>query len=125
MEHFGTHESQHYSVAMGRVMQLQDVLNDITVWGDIYPVKVPEKAIIASRIPYLPEDCITLFDRGYPSYGLMYLMMNEEVPRHFIIRCPVSFNKEVISFSCSGKRSKTVEWKPNYKSIAMLAQHGI
>ncbi len=92
IKHFGTHNNQHGDTAIARVMQIHDVLNDITVWGGIYPIKKSEKAILAGQVMHLAEDSLTLFDRRFPSYGLMYLMMNEESPRHFVIRCPVTFN---------------------------------
>src|SRR2546425_1041696 len=84
-------------------MQIQDILNDITVWGDIRPIKESEQAIIAEQAGNLYEDSLTLFDRGYPSYALMYLLMNEETPRHFVMRCKVGFNKEVKQFVHSRK----------------------
>jgi hypothetical protein len=34
-QYFGTQDNQHVSIPMARVMQVHDVLNDITVWGDI------------------------------------------------------------------------------------------
>ena len=76
IEHFGTQDNQHVSVPMARVMQIQDVLNDITVWGDIRPIKESEQAIMAGQVSQLSEDSLTLFDRGYPSYVLLYLLMN-------------------------------------------------
>jgi hypothetical protein len=124
VKHFGTHSNQHGDTAIARVMQIQDVLNDITVWGGIYPIKKSEKAIIAEQVARLAEDSLTLFDRGFPSYGLMYLMMNEETPRHFVMRCPVTFNTEVKQFARSSKRSKIVELAPSYKSIVMLKENG-
>ena len=101
-----------------------DVLNDITVWGDIYPIKQSEQAIMAKQVSQLAIDSLTLFDRGFAAYWLMYLMMNEETPRHFIVRCKKAFNKETIQFAGSGKRSKIVELKPCYKSIVMLRENG-
>ena len=124
IKHFGIQGHNRGGISMGRIMQIHDILNDLTVWGDIYPIKESEKAIIAAQIPKLATDSITLFDRGYPSYGLMYLMLNEEIPRHFVIRCPATFNKEVIQFVRSGKPSKIVELCPGYKSIAMLKENG-
>jgi hypothetical protein len=124
IEHFGTHGNDHGSTAMARVMQVHDLLNDITVWGGIYPIKKSERAIMAEQVARLAEDSLTIFDRGFPGYGLMYLMMNEETPRHFVIRCPVAFNKQVAQFSRSSKRSKVVTFYPNYKSIAMLKENG-
>jgi hypothetical protein len=124
IEHFGTHKHPGGKIAMAMAMQLHDVLNNITVWADIYPNNKSEKAVAAEQVSRLAKDSLTLFDRGYPSYGLMYLMINEEEPRHFIICCPVTFNKEVIQFARSGKRSKVVILYPNYKSMAMLKENG-
>ena len=124
VNHFGTHNNQHVAVPMARVMQVYDILNDITVWGDIYPIKESEQAIMAKRVWQLSTESITIFDRGFAGYGLMYLMMHEEIPRHFVIRCKTTFNKEVIEFARSGKRSKTIELRPCYKSIAMLKENG-
>lgn len=83
--HFGTHKNQHGSMPMARVMQIHDVLNDITVWGDIYPIAIGEQSIMADQVQHLAIDSLTLFDRGFPSFGLMYMMLNQETPRHFII----------------------------------------
>jgi hypothetical protein len=124
VKHFGTQDNQHVSIPMARVMQIHDVLNDITVWGDIYPIKESEQAIMAKQVSKLTEDSLTLFDRGFAGYGLMYLMMHEEMPRHFIIRCKTTFNKEVIQFTSSAKPSKIVELKPCPRAIESLKRNG-
>lgn len=124
IEHFGTQDNQHGGIPMARVIQVHDILNDITVWGDIRPIKESEQAIMAERVRYLFEDSLTIFDRGYPSYALMYLMMNEETPRNFVIRCKVGFNKEVQQFVRSRKSSKTIELLPTNNAIATLLEHG-
>lgn len=124
VNHFGTRNNQHVSIPMARVMQVYDILNGIIVWGEMYPIKQSEPAIMASQVSELSDDSITIFDRGFAGYGLMYLMMHEEMPRHFIMRCKATFNKEVIEFARSGKRSRIVELKPCYKSVVMLKQNG-
>ena len=124
IEHFGTQDNQHVGIPMARVMQIQDILNDITVWGTIRPIKQSEQAIMVNRVRYLFEDSLTLFDRGYPSFTLMYLMMNEETPRNFVMRCKVGFNKEVQQFVRSRKSSKTIELLPTATAIATLREHG-
>lgn len=122
--HFGTQDNQHVCIPMARIMQIHDVLNELTVWGEIYPIKQSEQAIMATQVEQLPTDSITLFDRGFPSYGLMYLMLNQEIPRHFVMRCKTSFNKQVEQFSRSRKRSKIIEFTPNAKAISALRKHG-
>ncbi|MEO6229012.1 MAG: IS4 family transposase [Ferruginibacter sp.] len=124
IDHFGTQDNQHGGIPMARVMQLQDILNDITVWGNISPIKESEQAIIAGQVRHLSTESITLFDRGYPSYALMYLMRNEETPRDFVMRCKVGFNKEVKQFVRSRKSSKIVELLPTATAIATLREHG-
>lgn len=124
INHFGTHGNQHVSTPLARVMQIHDVLNDITVWGDIYPIEQSERAIMAKQVSHLHHESLTLFDRGFAGYGLMYLMMHEETPRHFVMRCKTTFNKEVIGFARSGKRSKIIQLKPSYKAIKMLRDNG-
>jgi hypothetical protein len=124
IEHFGTQDNQYVSIPMARVMQVQDILNDITVWGAIGSIRESEQAVMATRVRYLFEDSLTLFDRGYPSYALMYLMMNEETPRHFVMRCKVSFSKEVKQFALSRKSSKIIELTPTATAIATLLEHG-
>jgi hypothetical protein len=124
IKHFGTQDNQNSSIPMARIMQIQDIFNDITVWGDIRSIKVSEQVIMARQVRYLFEDSLTLFDRGYPSYALMYLMMNEETPRHFVMRCKAGFNKEVKQFVRSRKSSKIIELAPTDAAIATLREQG-
>jgi hypothetical protein len=76
-------------------MQVQDILIDLTVWGQISSIKESEQAIMTRYVSRLYEGSLTLFDRGYPGFALMYLMNNQEVPRQFVMRCKAGFNKEV------------------------------
>ncbi len=122
--HFGTQDNQHVCIPMARIMQIHDVLNDIIVCGDIYPIKQSEQAIMTTYVEQLSTDSITLFDRGFPSYCLMYLMLSQETPRHFVMRCKTRFNKQVEQFSRSRKRSKIIEFTPNAKAISALRNHG-
>jgi len=124
VDYFGTQDNQHVCIPMARIMQVQDILNDLTVWGQISPIKESEQAIMASYVSHLYEDSLTLFDRGYPGFALMYLMNNQEVLRHFVMRCKVGFNKEVKQFLLSSKNSKIINMKATSHSIATLREHG-
>lgn len=124
IEHFGTQDNQHVSIPMARVMQIQDILNDITIWGTIRPIIQSEQAIIAERVSNLYEDSITLFDRAYPSYALMYMMSNQETLRRFVMRCKEGFNKEVKQFIHSRKNNKIINLKPTAGAIATLRKNG-
>ena len=124
VDYFGTQNNQHVRIPMARIMQVQDILNDITVWGKISSINESEQVIMARQVSNLNEDSLTLFDRGYPSFALMYLMNNQEIPRHFVIRCKVGFNKEVKQFLQSSKNSKIIDMKATSNAIATLREHG-
>ena len=124
IEHYGTQDNQHVSIPMARVVQLQDILNDITVWGMMKPIKESEQAILMSQVSTLYEESITLLDRAYPSFALIYLMNNQETPRHFVIRCKAGFNKETIQFLRSRKNSKIITLRATRTAIETLYQQG-
>lgn len=122
--YFGLADNQFGGVPMARVMQIHDVLNDLTIWGDIFPRKLSENRIIASNIKHLPEDSLTLFDRGYPGYSLIYLLANEETPRHFLMRCKTTFSNEVKNFAASNKKDIITTIYPSFESVQSLKEHG-
>ena len=124
INYFGTQNNQYSQAPMARIMQVYDVLNDMTIFSNIYPIKTSEKEIITNNINHLYSDSISIFDRGFPSYELMFLMCNEEKLKHFVIRCKVDFNNEVKLFMCSKKKSKIVELKPTPHAIAALKIKG-
>ena len=124
LDFYGTWDNQHASTPKARITQIYDVLNDITIFSNLYPIKTGEKAIINNRVDVLYSDSITLFDRGYPSYELMYLMIHSERPKHFVIRCKTDFNKEVKQFKKSRKKSKTIELKATSIAIENLSKKG-
>lgn len=124
-EYYGCQRNNASEIPMARAIQIQDILNDLTVWGNLSPINDAEPLIMAEHVHRLATDSLTIFDRGYPGYGLMYLMLNQEVPRHFVMRCQSNFNKEVVGFLSSAKSSKTVELLPGKEAIAMLREQGI
>jgi len=124
VKYFGTADNQFGSVPMGRAMQIHDVLNDLTIWAGVFPRSYSENKIIEYNIRHLPADSLTLFDRGYPSYSLMYLLINEESPRRFVMRCKLTFSKEVKAFVASGQMDLTTNIYPSDESIEALRRQG-
>ena len=122
--HFGTQSNQHIATPLARVLQVHDVLNDLTVWGNIGPIAKAEQAMFADYIPHLSLDSLSIFDRAYPAYTLLYLMINEETPRHFVMRCKVGFNNEVRAFMRSQKCSKIVNISPSLNARRAMLQYG-
>jgi len=124
LDFYGSAENQFGGVPMGRVLQIHDVLNDLTIWGDMFPRKFSENAIINDHISFLPADSLTLFDRAYPSYSLIYLLENQEIPRHFLMRCKTTFSNEVKEFVTSKKNNLITTIYPSLESIKALKAQG-
>ena len=124
LDYYGSADNQFDKVPMGRVMQIHDVLNDVTIWGDLFPRELSENAIINHHIELLPTDSLTLFDRAYPSYTLMYLLENQEIRRHFVMRCKTTFSNAVKEFISSEQNDLITTIYPSLESIQALRTHG-
>jgi len=124
IEYFGTQDNQVSSVPMARILQVHDILNDLTVWGDIRPIRESEQGIFMERLPSLHKDSLVVLDRGYPSFHLFYLMINQESPLHFVSRSKLRFNRQVSDFLQSGKESLVTEWFANSDAVKSLYKLG-
>lgn len=124
--YFGTvkNNHEHVSIPISRILQIQDVLNEVIVWAGMFPYKISEREIVSANISRLPSDSIALMDRGFPCYSLMYLLMHQEKTIHFVMRCKSDFNKKIISFSRSKLSDTVVKLMPSYKAIKQLKKNG-
>jgi len=122
--YFGVQENQFTETPIARVMKFYDVLNKINIFSKICPIKISEQTIVADHIEKLPENSLSIYDRGFPGYALIYLHINQERMRYFVMRCKASFNKQVIAFINSPENDIIVEMFPNEKAIEKLRQYG-
>lgn len=123
--YFGVQDNQYGQRVMARMVQVEDVLNRIIFYGNIVPISVSEQSIAYSLADHYPADSLLLFDRNFASYALMYLLMNQEESRHFVIRCKTArtFN-EVTSFLRSPQSSKVVNITAAESGIRILRELG-
>ena len=120
ISHFGTQSNQFTKVPLARIIKYYDVLNKINIFSKISPITTGEQAIVTQNIDKLPENSLSIYDRGFPSYVLMYLHIHQERTRNFLMRCKVDFNKTVIEFMQSSEVDVVVEMFPNKKAISSL-----
>lgn len=106
--YFGTHGNHLKEVPMAGIMKFYDVLNRITVFSKIHPIKVGEKSIVAQHIESIPENSLSIYDRGFASFSLMYLLIHQEKTKHFVMRCKQGFNKEISDFMLSLEDDKII-----------------
>ena len=122
--HFGTHGNHFAQVPMAGVLKFYDVLNKITIFSKIYPITIGEKTIMAENVDKIPENILSLYDRGFPSFSLMYLLMNQERTRHFVMRCNANCNKEISDFVKSKTKDLIIELGPNDRAIHKIKEYG-
>jgi hypothetical protein len=121
--YFGVQENQFTQTPIARVMKFYDVLNKINIFSKICSIKISEQAIVSNHLEKLPENSLSIYDRGFPSFSLMYLLINQERTRHFVMRCKSCFNKQVIAFVNSSQDDIIVEMFPNDNAIEKIYQY--
>lgn len=116
-EKFGSPSNQHGEVnglVQARASVLYDVLNHYILDSILSPLSEGERKHAVSHLAYASPADIVIYDRGYPSFDLIYEHEKRQID--FVIRAKVSFNNQVKSFVKSKSVSKTVELKPSTKS---------
>ena len=65
-----------------------------------------------------------IYDRGFASFSLMYLLIHQEKTKHFVMRCKQGFNKEISDFMLSLEDDKIINLGPNYRAIHKMKEYG-
>lgn len=122
--YYGGQINQYDLCPMARVHTRYDVLNNLVIRSEISPYSKSERMSAAADLPYIKLDVLSIFDRGYASFGLFYLFTNV-YKREYVCRVSISFNNTVIAFVNSGKQSEVVNFEATRKGIHFLATQGI
>ncbi|MEK6482607.1 IS4 family transposase, partial [Catalinimonas sp. 4WD22] len=105
MKVFGSHLNQAGSFALAQVMICYDVLNGICLKSKISSAHADELSTALKWINLLPDKTLTVYDRGYAGFALIYLHMHFK--RDFLLRCQTNFNKTVHRF-VNGSRQTAI-----------------
>jgi len=122
--HFGCAKNQFTQTPLARVIKYYDVLNKFVIFSKICPIKTGEQTIVANHIEELPTNSLSIYDRGFSGFPLMYLLINQEKERHFVIRCKTDFNRPVIAFMQSTAIDTTLDFYPDHKAKTKMHQYG-
>lgn len=110
-EIYGETKSQNSNgVVQARVSVLYDVLNNIVLEGIMSPLSVGEGNLAKQHLAIASEKDLIIYDRGYPSFDLIYNHTKENVD--YIIRVKTDFSNITKAFADSGKTSQTVDISP-------------
>lgn len=106
MKVFGSHLNQAGSFALAQVMVCYDVLNGFCLKSKIASAHADELSTALKWINHLPDKTLTLYDRGYASFALIYL--HSHFRRAFLLRCQTNFNKTIRKFVNSNRQTAIV-----------------
>ncbi|POR24992.1 hypothetical protein BWK58_07345 [Flavobacterium columnare] len=100
-------------IVQAKVCVLYDLLNKICINGVLSSIDTDERTQTKQFLEYCQSDDLIIYDRGYPSFELIYEHYQKQL--NFIIRMPLDFSQVVKDFVKSGKHSQIVEIKPSQK----------
>lgn len=123
-EFFGTQSNEHTEYPMGRIMCMYDVLNNITVACDLYPVTISEREIVKRWIETTSSDHLLLYDRGFPSFVNFFLHEQQESPVHYVMRARSDMSNAVAAFARSKKRDTILKLEANHDNVKDLHKLG-
>jgi len=102
---FGMYADSQRSV--GRISLLYDVLNFITIDGQIASYDTDERSLLRQHLKCItPGNDLLILDRGYPSYGLMFEL--QALGIHYCIRLRDDWWLEVRKMLEEGKTEEEV-----------------
>lgn len=116
-------QNKYGTYPLCRYMKMYDVLNEITLQVEMMPMDGSERKCAYQWIDSIPEHSITLYDRGFPSFTLFYLMQSCEVPKDFIVRCKKDFSNSIKDFVASGDTSRNIKFYPDDRAISLLKKY--
>lgn len=107
-----------------RFMKMYDVLNDITLRVQMMNMNDSERKCAYEWVDKLPDDSLTLYDRGFPSFTLFFLMQSCESPKQFIARCKLDFSNSIKEFVASSNTTRKIKFFADDRARALLKSYG-
>ena len=104
------------------VMVLFDVLRRSPIAQTVEPLASSERKALLGFLTRIPEQSITIMDKGYHGYEVMWSFMQSS-NRHFLIRYPRSMGFAVVrQFLKSGKSEQILTIYPPVKMLRALPE---
>lgn len=98
------------SVVQARASVLYDVLNNYVLDGVLCSKEIGERNLALQHLSYSKARDLIIYDRGYPSYDLIYEHSTRNID--YLMRVKISFSGVTKAFINSGKTSQVVEIYP-------------
>jgi hypothetical protein len=105
-----TKNQSETGVVQARISVLYDVLNKFAIDGCLSPLSTGEGVLALNHLPFSQKGDLIIYDRGYPSFNLIYEHFEKGVD--FLIRVKANFSNITREFYQSGLQSTMVLMQP-------------
>lgn len=109
--------------SLAKISLVYDVFNQITLNAKIDAFKVHETTLFKQQleeVDFMADDLI-LLDRGYPSVGLLYELLQRKI--HFCVRLKDNWWKEVNKMLENGETDKIVKFSLNKNQLNLAKKY--
>lgn len=120
---YSSGKNKYGNYPLCRYMKMFDVLNEMTLKTEMLAMNGSERVCAYNWVDSIPDKSITLYDRGFPSFTLFYLMQSCEVPKDFIVRCKKDFSNSIKDFVSSKDVSRNVKFYPDDRAVLLLEKY--
>jgi len=93
-----------------RVSVLYDVINNYVIDGKLSPLAIGEGNLALEHLLYVGKNDLVIYDRGYPSFNLIY--KHNKLGVNFLIRAKGDFSNATKEFIKSGRSTQLVDIYP-------------
>lgn len=114
-----TKNQEDIGVVQGRVSVLYDPINKYVIDGILSPLAIGEGQLALQHLLHVKENDIVIYDRGYPSFHLIYEHIKQG--SDFLIRAKISFSNITSEFIKSGESTEIVTIYPG-KNIKFIGK---
>lgn len=124
VNYFGTQTNQHVDIPMGRIMGIYDVLNNISIASNLFPIAISEQAVLKHWVVAFKADHLFIYDRGFPGFVNLFLHHQQEQTINYVMRCKLSMNPSVSEFVKSNAKSRILTFKSDKDHVQELKKLG-
>jgi len=121
---FGTQSNQHLEYPMARIMGIYDVLNNVSIACNLFPIALTEQTIIKHWIEVSKADHLLLYDRGFPGFVNIFLHHQQEATLHYVMRTKHGMNENVREFVNSKSRDSILYFEAGQDNVGDLCKLG-
>jgi len=111
---------EHIDVFQARVSVLYDLINNYIIDGLLSPIAIGEGQLALEHLLHVKENDIVIYDRGYPSFNLIYEHLKQG--SDFLMRAKISFSNVTREFIKSGKSTEIVSIYPGQRNKKLIVK---